>query len=207
MKHLSRVDISESNVFITNGTREGLNIAFQALLNPGDEVIVFEPYYDAYIHDIEMDGGVVAAHQTFCVTTPLQIGSARALHQAEGNDYYATLIAGYKERRDHLSEALSNCGLPPVKPSGGFFAVADISRVDPAHYYNPEDTAFAKDWQFCRWLVKTIGVCAIPVTAFCTPESRKLYEKYVCFAFCKTDDDIREAGVRLKKLQNYFLGV
>ncbi|ORC90593.1 putative kynurenine aminotransferase [Trypanosoma theileri] len=332
IKRLSRVDVTESNVLVTNGTTQALNITFQALLNHGDEVIVFEPFYDAYIHDIELAGGVVkyvqltpsesniaddwcfsesqllaavtpktkvillntpqnipgktwtrdelhlltrvaidkdlvvvsdevymtlaydsphisiasipgmwertltvcsigkmfsctgwkigwavgpswlihplsqiAAYQTFSVATPLQIAAARAIQRAEGNDYHEIHAAGYMVRRDLLCEVLTSIGLTPVKPSSGFFVLADISRVDPAHYYNPEDKQYAKDWQFCRWLVKAIGVCAIPTTAFCATESRKLYEKYVRFAFCKTEDDIREAAVRLKKLQNHFL--
>ncbi len=40
------------------GATELLHDAILALVNPGDEVIVFEPAYDAYGPDVAMAGGV-----------------------------------------------------------------------------------------------------------------------------------------------------
>ena len=37
-----------NNIIMTNGVAGGINIVLQALLNPGDEVIIFRPYYPAY---------------------------------------------------------------------------------------------------------------------------------------------------------------
>ncbi|WP_129626251.1 methionine aminotransferase [Candidatus Oscillochloris fontis] len=45
-------------VTITSGATEALFAATQALINPGDEVIIFEPFYDAYVPDVVMAGGV-----------------------------------------------------------------------------------------------------------------------------------------------------
>jgi aspartate/methionine/tyrosine aminotransferase len=45
-------------VTVTTGATEGLFAAAQALVDPGDEVIVFEPFYDAYLPDITMAGGI-----------------------------------------------------------------------------------------------------------------------------------------------------
>lgn len=38
-----------NNIIMTNGVAGGLNMVLRALLNPGDEVLVFRPYYPAYI--------------------------------------------------------------------------------------------------------------------------------------------------------------
>src|SRR5262245_35918496 len=38
----------ERELTIVCGATEGMFVAFMALLNPGDEVIVFEPYYENY---------------------------------------------------------------------------------------------------------------------------------------------------------------
>src|SRR5687768_10122367 len=47
----------ERELTVTNGATEALYDTIQALVNPGDEVIVFEPAYDSYVPSIEMAGG------------------------------------------------------------------------------------------------------------------------------------------------------
>jgi kynurenine aminotransferase len=49
----------ETEVTITTGANEGMLSAFMAFLEEGDEVIVFEPFFDQYISNIEMPGGKV----------------------------------------------------------------------------------------------------------------------------------------------------
>jgi len=46
-----------SEVTITSGATEALAAAFLALIEPGDEVIVFQPVYDAYLPMIRRAGG------------------------------------------------------------------------------------------------------------------------------------------------------
>ena len=48
----------EREVTVTNGATEAIYDTIQALVNPGDEVIVFEPAYDSYVPSIEMAGGI-----------------------------------------------------------------------------------------------------------------------------------------------------
>ncbi|OXE35430.1 MAG: aminotransferase [Phenylobacterium zucineum] len=47
-----------SEVTITSGATEALAAAFLALVKPGDEVVVFQPVYDAYLPLIRRAGGV-----------------------------------------------------------------------------------------------------------------------------------------------------
>lgn len=47
-----------SNLLVTVGATEALFAAMQALIDPGDEVILIEPFYDAYPADVVMAGGV-----------------------------------------------------------------------------------------------------------------------------------------------------
>lgn len=138
----------------------------------------------------------VFANQAFSVATPLQVAVARSLTEASTNGYFDRLLATYNRRREKLCTMLSNVGLPPVIPQGAFFALADISNIRPEAYVTEKATAegVARDWQFCRWLTTEIGVTAIPVTAFCTESSRPMFDRYVRFAFCKTDEAIEEAG-------------
>lgn len=45
-------------ILITTGVSEAVDLAFRATLNPGDEVIVPEPCYVAYVPDIVLAGGI-----------------------------------------------------------------------------------------------------------------------------------------------------
>jgi len=49
---------SAEHVTVTAGATEALFVTMMALLDPGDEVIVWEPAYDSYVPDILMAGGV-----------------------------------------------------------------------------------------------------------------------------------------------------
>lgn len=49
---------SETQVTITSGCTEALAAAMLGVLNPGDEVILFEPYYDSYRASAAMAGAV-----------------------------------------------------------------------------------------------------------------------------------------------------
>lgn len=48
-----------SQVCVTAGATQALYTAIMALINAGDEVIIFEPAYDCYIPQIKLAGGVV----------------------------------------------------------------------------------------------------------------------------------------------------
>jgi N-succinyldiaminopimelate aminotransferase len=47
-----------TQVVVTAGATEGIAAAILALVDPGDEVVVLEPFYDSYVACIEMAGGV-----------------------------------------------------------------------------------------------------------------------------------------------------
>ena len=48
----------DQQITITPGGTYAIYTALTALLSPGDEVIVFEPAYDSYIPNIELNGGI-----------------------------------------------------------------------------------------------------------------------------------------------------
>ncbi len=48
----------ETQVVVTAGATEAIAAALLALVDPGDEVVVLEPFYDSYVACIEMAGGV-----------------------------------------------------------------------------------------------------------------------------------------------------
>ena len=48
----------DTEVLVTAGATEAIAAALLALVEPGDEVIAFEPYYDSYAANIAMAGGI-----------------------------------------------------------------------------------------------------------------------------------------------------
>ena len=46
------------NILVTVGASQAIDLAFRAIINPGDEVIVPEPTYVAYLPSIQFAGGV-----------------------------------------------------------------------------------------------------------------------------------------------------
>lgn len=49
----------DTEVTITTGANEGMLSAFMGFIEQGDEVIIFEPFFDQYISNIEMPGGTI----------------------------------------------------------------------------------------------------------------------------------------------------
>ncbi|WP_447728982.1 aminotransferase [Sphingomonas koreensis] len=53
-----QLDLSLEEVIITSGATEAIAAAFAALIVPGDEVILIQPLYDAYLPLVQRAGGV-----------------------------------------------------------------------------------------------------------------------------------------------------
>lgn len=49
---------ADTQVLVTVGATEAIAATIQAFVEPGDEVVVFEPYYDSYAASIALAGGV-----------------------------------------------------------------------------------------------------------------------------------------------------
>ncbi len=48
----------DTEITITAGATQALFTAFSTIINPGDEVIIFEPAYDSYLPAIKLNGGI-----------------------------------------------------------------------------------------------------------------------------------------------------
>ena len=54
-------DFSEKNILMTVGAAGGLNVILKSIIDPGDEVITFAPYFGEYNNYVaNFDGKVVA---------------------------------------------------------------------------------------------------------------------------------------------------
>lgn len=52
------LDLAPEEVIVTSGATEALAAAILALVSPGDEVVMFQPLYDAYLPLVQRAGGV-----------------------------------------------------------------------------------------------------------------------------------------------------
>jgi aspartate/methionine/tyrosine aminotransferase len=117
---------------------------------------------------------------------PLQEAGAAALGLPRA--YYENLANGYCARRDRLMPALTEAGFRCFRPRGAYYVMTDISAF-----------GFADDVAFTKYLVKEIGVAAVPGSSFYNDPRDGA--KQVRFAFCKKDATLDEAGQRLRKLR------
>lgn len=117
---------------------------------------------------------------------PLQEAGVTALGLPES--YYTKLAGFYRHKRDMLCDELSRAGFKPFVPRGAYYVLTDASAFDAV-----DDTAFAIR------LVEEIRVATVPGSSFYS--TRELGQSKIRFAFCKTEETLREAVRRLEGLR------
>ncbi|MBK8021379.1 MAG: aminotransferase class I/II-fold pyridoxal phosphate-dependent enzyme [Chloroflexi bacterium] len=134
----------------------------------------------------ELVRGVAQAHQfvTFAVNYPAQQAAAFALNLPE--TYFSDFRKMYTGKRDLLLDALKRGGLEATRPQGTYFVMADFSSV-----FDGDDIEFA------RYLTSEIGVACIPPTFFYSHDHAHMASTQARFAFCKSDEMLKEVGERL----------
>ncbi len=59
LRHFYGLEVNpDTEVTVTNGAAEALHSVMDGLINPGDEVIMFEPFYEVFPPNVTMAGGV-----------------------------------------------------------------------------------------------------------------------------------------------------
>jgi aspartate/methionine/tyrosine aminotransferase len=148
---------------------------------------------------------LVRVHQAsnFSTPTPLQIASAIAFDKAAEFGYFEDLTATLQAKRDKLCRLLRTAGLSPITPQGGYFLLADTSKIGvPTEFplwEAPEDLPLRdrRDFAVCRQLCERAGVTAIPASAFFSFGHRHITDSLARFCFCKKDDTLNEAFRRI----------
>ncbi len=119
---------------------------------------------------------------------PLQEGVAVAL-ETLGDDYYEDLKRDYRRRRDILCTGLVKAGFKCRPPQGAYYVIANFSDLSDL----PDD-------KFAEWLTIEHGVATVPGSSFCSgPE---LGRDWIRFAFCKTEDMLKDAVERLARVRD-----
>jgi N-succinyldiaminopimelate aminotransferase len=123
---------------------------------------------------------------TFVGGAPFQPAVAHALRHEL--DWVASLRSSLQDKRDRLSAGLSAAGFAVRPTQGTYFVCADVRPL-----------GFTDGAELCWALPDRIGVAAVPVQVFV--DDPEPWRHLVRFAFCKRDEVLDEAILRLGKLR------
>ncbi|MDI9241870.1 pyridoxal phosphate-dependent aminotransferase [Fusibacillus kribbianus] len=128
----------------------------------------------------------------------LTVGAAAPLQEAAvagllfPQSYYDTLLETYTKKRDYFLAGLDRIGLKHNVPQGTYFVLIDIQE-----FLDLPQFAGYTDLEFCEWMIKNIGVAAVPGSSFFKEEVNHLIRLH----FAREEATIDEAISRLGKLQ------
>jgi aminotransferase len=118
----------------------------------------------------------------------LTVGAAAPLQEAAvaglnlPDSYYAELQASYSAKRELFLGFLRQTGLRFTEPEGAYYVLVDIA-----------ESGWTDDRAFCDWLVKQVGVAAVPGSSF----FREPVHNLIRFHFAKRSETLEAAGRRL----------
>jgi aspartate/methionine/tyrosine aminotransferase len=128
-------------------------------------------------------------HDFLTVGAPAPLQEAGAAALSLPPEYYAKLAKNYRIRRDHLIPALEAAGFKYFLPRGAYYVMTDISGF-----------GLQSDVEFVNYLVREIGVAAVPGSSFYHDAADGA--QHVRFAFCKKLETLDAAAEKLKKLRH-----
>lgn len=103
-----------------------------------------------------------------------------------------------------MARFLTNAGMNPTIPEGGYFMIADIEKLADKVDLSNEDQTQAKDYQFVKWLTKNRKLQGIPPSAFFGEENKKLAQNQIRFCFIKQDETLDKAEEIVNELQKWL---
>ena len=105
----SKVQVSPSQVLVTNGGKHAVYNTFEALLNPGDEVLLPAPYWTTYPEPIALAGGV-------SVVLPTDVASG-----------FRVTVEQLEAARTEKTKAL--VFVSPSNPTGAVYPPAEVRAI------------------------------------------------------------------------------
>ena len=105
----SQVEVSPSQVLVTNGGKQAVYEAFATLLDPGDEVLLPAPYWTTYPEAIRLAGGV-----------PVEV-------LADEHQGYLVTVDQLERARTPRTQALLLCS--PSNPTGAVYPPDQVTAI------------------------------------------------------------------------------
>ena len=126
---------------------------------------------------------------TVGAAAPLQEAAVAGLGLPE--TYYEELLKTYTQKRNYFLEGHDRIGLKHNVPQGTYFVMLDIE----AFLELPRFSGFT-DLEFCEWMIKNIGVAAVPGSSF----FREPVNHLIRLHFARQQSTLEEALRRLEKM-------
>src|SRR5271170_3158594 len=136
----------------------------------------------------EVTAAIRKVHDFLTVGAAAPLQEAGALAMQSPASYYESIGREYAARRNMLLGILTRAGFRCFRPRGAYYIMTDISA-----FGFPDDVAFA------RYLVKDIGVAAVPGSSFYRDPADGRTQ--LRFTFCKTEKTFQAAAERLARLR------
>lgn len=141
----------------------------------------------------------IHASSVFCVAGPMQIALAAMIKDEKNKagkkgSYWLWLVELLRKKRDRMYKLLYDAGLNPVLPQGGYFILANISRLNIQMETKSEVKEL--DQKFVEWMILEKGIAAIPVSSFYSQGNK--CDKYIRFCFIKEEKTLDAAEVKIK---------
>ncbi len=131
----------------------------------------------------------------------LTVGAAAPLQEAAvvglrfGEEYYEKLLETYTKKRNYFLAGLDRIGLKHNVPQGTYFVLIDITDFLAL----PQFAGYT-DLEFCEWMIRNIGVAAVPGSSFFKEPVNHLIRLH----FAREEATLDEAISRLGKLQEFL---
>lgn len=144
---------------------------------------------------------------TYTNPTPIQEAIAAGLeyeldlkNQNRIDECYLYSLAKETEpKRDYLAAMLRDLGMDVTIPEGGYFLMADLSKLKDKIQIPDDGSDDPYDYKFVRWMTEAKKLAAIPPSAFYSKEHKCLGEKYLRFCFIKNNETLKKASVVFKE--------
>ena len=128
----------------------------------------------------------------------LTVGAAAPLQEAAvaglelPDSYYEDLKDLYTRKRDFFCRGLDAAGLKHNVPEGSYFVMVDISEFLALPRF-----AGMTDLEFCEWMIREIGVAAVPGSSF----FREPVNHLIRLHFARSEETLAEALRRLSRMK------
>ncbi|HEY9620589.1 MAG TPA: aminotransferase class I/II-fold pyridoxal phosphate-dependent enzyme [Crinalium sp.] len=136
----------------------------------------------------ELTTAIRKVHDFLTVGAPAPLQRAGVTAMKLPPTYYKNLAETYRAKRAFMTQLLEEVDVPYFQPKGSYYVLVDISQF-----------GYTNSVEFTYYLIKEIGVAAVPASSFSS--RAELGRSLIRFCFSKTPETLEAARAKLLKLR------